>query len=366
MEEAPANIPAFSVRRKWTSGVQPPAMSDEKQPEDVPTTETTASAEDTPVEETVEETVPTTSPLDKPQRILVNGEEVPHAFISQELQTLYQRYQQSLPPAEFAQKQETIFQDAEDNAIERLLLNQAAKGQGEKVSEKEIVARFNKLKREAGGPQKFYKAYGLSATDDPFIHERLADDLQYEKYLDMLCSEVPEPDEAACQEFYEQNEASFLEHEQIRASHILLSADQHSDAASIFEQMLNIRSEIEDGADFEEVAGRYGCPQDAGDLGWVSRGQMVPDFEKAVFALKPGEVSDVVQTQFGYHVIKAFEHKESRVQPFEDVHEELRLMIWNKGKNDRIGEAVDALKAKAEITREDIVDDEPAAEPAAE
>ncbi|MFT5121574.1 MAG: hypothetical protein ACI97B_000199, partial [Verrucomicrobiales bacterium] len=47
-------------------------------------------------------------------------------------------------------------------------------------------------------------------------------------------------------------------------------------------------------------------------------------------------------------------------------HEELRLMIWNKGKNDRIGEAVDALKAKAEITREDIVDDEPAAEPAAE
>lgn len=334
-------------------------MSDEKEPEEIPSVEEAASTEEAPAEDAVAATAAETGPLHKPQRIFVNGEEVPSAFISQELQTLYQRYQQSLPPEEFAQKQETIFQDAEDNAIERLLLNQAAKESIAGVADKDITARFNKLKRESGGPQQFYKAYGLSPKEDDFIRERLADDLRYEQYLDTLSSEVAEPDEAACRDFYDNNQAAFVEQEQVRASHILLSADQHHDPASVFEQMLNIRSEIEDGADFEEVAGRYGCPQDAGDLGWIRRGQMVPDFEKALFALQPGELSDVVQTQFGYHIIKAFDRKDASTQAFGDVVKELHDMLWNKGKNDRIGEVVDALREKAEIRREDIPEEAP-------
>jgi parvulin-like peptidyl-prolyl isomerase len=86
---------------------------------------------------------------------------------------------------------------------------------------------------------------------------------------------------------------------------------------------------------------------------------MVPDFEKALFALQPGEVSDVVKTQFGYHIIKAFDQKDASTQAFGDVVQELRDMLWNKGKNDRIGEVVDALREKAEIRREDMPEEAP-------
>lgn len=84
----------------------------------------------------------------------------------------------------------------------------------------------------------------------------------------------------------------------IRASHILV--EKHS-------QALRVLEELKKGADFGELASRYSqCPsrKRGGDLGFFGRGQMVKEFERAAFALKVGEVSQPVKTQFGYHIIK--------------------------------------------------------------
>lgn len=93
--------------------------------------------------------------------------------------------------------------------------------------------------------------------------------------------------------------------EQIRASHILVSTDG-KDKETARKEIDAIHAEIAGGADFAEIAkDKSDCPSGSGggDLGSFGRGMMVPEFEQAAFALEPGALSDVVETDFGYHVI---------------------------------------------------------------
>lgn len=100
---------------------------------------------------------------------------------------------------------------------------------------------------------------------------------------------------------------------QVRASHILLMykgsmrsmADRSKDEA--LATVTRLKQEVEAGSDFAELAKRHSdCPsgQDGGDLGYFGRGQMVPEFEDAAFKLQPGQVSEVIETAFGYHIIQ--------------------------------------------------------------
>ena len=103
---------------------------------------------------------------------------------------------------------------------------------------------------------------------------------------------------------------------QIRAAHILLmykgsaSSTASRSKAEAETSIADLRKQIIDGADFTDLATRFSdCPssEDGGDLGHFPRGAMVPEFDKAAFALKPGEVSDVVETSFGFHLIQRTE-----------------------------------------------------------
>jgi peptidyl-prolyl cis-trans isomerase D len=86
-----------------------------------------------------------------------------------------------------------------------------------------------------------------------------------------------------------------------------------------------------DGGDFAELARRFsqepGAPTSGGDLGWFGRGRMVKEFETAAFALKPGETSPVVRTQFGYHIIRVEDRKESGLRPYGEVRGEIRTQM---------------------------------------
>ena len=90
-----------------------------------------------------------------------------------------------------------------------------------------------------------------------------------------------------------------------------------------------------------------------GDLGTFGQGRMVPDFERAAFALKPGEVSDVVKTQYGYHVIVVSERKEGERRPFDQVKEQIRTSLRNKALQDQVRDHFDALKKEGDVRIDD-------------
>jgi peptidyl-prolyl cis-trans isomerase C len=138
---------------------------------------------------------------------------------------------------------------------------------------------------------------------------------------------------------YEANKSNYKEGETITASHILVKTEPEAKA---------LLEELKKGKDFEELAKEKSTGPSApqgGSLGSFGRGRMVPDFEKAAFALKAGEVSQPVKTRFGWHVIKVTEHTEGKQQDFEQAKEEIRKALVT----DYIQEMIQELQNKAAI-----------------
>lgn len=174
-------------------------------------------------------------------------------------------------------------------------------------------------------------------------------DLAVAYLVDKKIAPRVEVDDAEIEAFYRQNPDKFRQPEQVRASHILIGLDAKADpelrkaARAKAEQL---RRELAQGADFAELArANSSCPSgnQGGDLGWFGRGRMVPQFEMAAFALAPGALSDVVETPYGYHIIKVLERKQAEDIPLAAAREKIRYYL----KAQKITAAVEAFVGEA-------------------
>lgn len=152
------------------------------------------------------------------------------------------------------------------------------------------------------------------------------------EYVELNAADMPvsTPDESALRQRYEQEKARFVAEEQRLASHILVRVPEDATDAQRKEAEDKIRRIAAEakapGADFAALASRYSddaSKAQGGDLGWLGRGATVPEFEKALFALQPGQVSDPVKTEYGWHVIQLREAKAGQMRPFEEVRDQL-------------------------------------------
>jgi peptidyl-prolyl cis-trans isomerase D len=132
------------------------------------------------------------------------------------------------------------------------------------------------------------------------------------------------------QRYYNDNIQQYSTPERVRASHILLNTGG-KDEAAVRKQAEELLAKIKAGADFAELARKYsedpGSKEKGGDLDFFPRGQMVPEFEASAFALKPGDVSDLIKTQYGFHIIKVAEKQAGTTQPLETVRAQIQQTL---------------------------------------
>ena len=128
---------------------------------------------------------------------------------------------------------------------------------------------------------------------------------------------------------YQSSQDRFRTPERVKARHILLKTTDKTpeETAQIKAKAEDLLKQIKDGADFAEIARENsedtGTAINGGDLDWIGRGQTVSNFENTAFSLKPGEISDVISTEYGFHIIQLQEKEQARLQPFEDVKEQI-------------------------------------------
>lgn len=160
--------------------------------------------------------------------------------------------------------------------------------------------------------------------------------------IDASLKDVTASDEEA-KKFYDEHPDQFTQPERVHVRHVLISDDVTSADA-----IAKIQADLKAGVSFDEVAkSRSLCPSAAqgGDLGEVSKGQMVPEFEAAAFALKnPGDLSEPVKTQFGWHIIRLEGRTPSSVEPFDTVKPQLVQYLTNEKKGEAFKNAVEGLK----------------------
>jgi len=265
---------------------------------------------------------PKTSPSDPLVR--VNGTAITRLEVDRAVKVLLAQNQMQQPVAAEIMKQ------AQDAALEQLtsaeLLYQEAVKLEIKDLDKQVTDRLAQNRAKFATDADLDKALkGVDMTQKD-MQDFTRKDIIINNYIDKEFVAKTAITDAEARKFYEENlEKYFKKPESMRASHILIGADEKAsaeDRKKAKEKAEAILKRVKGGEDFAAVAKKdSSCPSasQGGDLGSFTRGQMVPPFEKAAFALKPGEISDVVETQFGYHVIKMTEKQEATTEKFEDV-----------------------------------------------
>lgn len=241
-----------------------------------------------------------------------------------------------------------------DGLIDKELLVQAAAG----VHEKEFVEKVE-LRMKAMVQARFQNATTAEKVNPASLSsqhlESLRNDALVEEYLDkrgVAGLQVPEND---VQEFYEKNKKSFTEPEKVKASHILIGPSRNANGDEVEKartKALQISNELKNGGDFAELAKKNSiCATAAngGDLGYIQPGFMPKDFNTVAFALKPGETSEPVRTQHGFHIIRVYEKQPARVPELAEVKDTISKYLINAYKRKKIDEILAELKKKAQI-----------------
>jgi parvulin-like peptidyl-prolyl isomerase len=246
--------------------------------------------------------------------------------------------------------------EAMDLMIEQEVVRQAAEKKGIEVSAGEVEAEVARLRSVFDSPQAFARRLETEGFTEESYRKHVAGMLAGVKYMDRVRAAVPPVSDEELETYYRDNEYRLTLPEQVRVRHILLTwktLGTQDDRAAIREQMAPILERARSGEDFAALAREYSEDYDTkrngGDTGFFRRGQMAPAFEQVAFSLKPGEISDRVETPFGVHIIRLEEHRPARLLPLDEIREKLRDHVYQERVEAAVDQEIKRLRAAAEI-----------------
>lgn len=280
---------------------------------------------------------------------IVNGTPIVQSDLDRGMEGVIQRRARSGAPMDEEQLK-TIRMDVLNNLINRELLNQESKKQKITITDQEVNDRLSKIKQRFKDDAEFKEMLTKMKITEAQIKVQLKEDLAIQTLIDKQVVEKIDVTEQDSQAYYDTHPEAFKQPEQLKASHILVKVDPKDDPAQKAEALKKIESvqaKLKAGGDFATLAKELSdCPskEKGGDLGYFAKGQMVKPFEDAALALKPGETSGVVETQFGYHIIKLAELKPEGIMPYADVKDQLSQYL----KQEKVKASLDSYLAGLE------------------
>jgi peptidyl-prolyl cis-trans isomerase C len=240
--------------------------------------------------------------------------------------------------------------------IDRHLIDRAVSQLEQPVNAEAIDAKIKEVESEFAnnGMGTLEEAVARMNISVEELRSSVAQSIAIEDMLIQRGLHKPTPEET--QTFYEGHTDQFTLPERVRAQHILLKVEADAPEATwreIQKKALTIASDASQAnTDFGEIARNVSdCPSkdQGGDLGLFTRGKMVPEFEEVAFSLAVGEISEPTRTQFGWHIIKANEHPQAGVVPFDDVREKLETKMWQERVQGALTTFVEELRGAAKI-----------------
>jgi peptidyl-prolyl cis-trans isomerase C len=189
------------------------------------------------------------------------------------------------------------------------------------------------------------------------LKDQIRRQLAIREYVNKEFSSKTEISDDELKEYYEKNPLFFKQPEMVKASHILIKLDPKANEVQkkeAMEKIEDIKKQVDEGKDFSELAETYSegpSKTTGGDLGFFPRGKMVKPFEDAAFSLKPGEVSPIVETRFGYHIIKVFEVQEEGVLSLDEAEPKIRKALTLEKTRVMVEKKLEELKKQAEIEK---------------
>ncbi|MBO7483313.1 MAG: peptidylprolyl isomerase [Kiritimatiellae bacterium] len=287
---------------------------------------------------------------------VVNGTEISTDAIQFELDRLVRFYMSHGMTVDEVRKNLPKLQEkALDQAIGAKLLFDRASQLELPVTAKDVDAEVERVVAQVGGRENYDKALAAQGMTDEAFRKELEKGVRVNMLVNQACAHVDEPTEKEVEEFYAAHKDEYVAQPQVLCQHILVKSEEGDlpeAKSAAFEKIRAIRERVVAGGDFAEEAKKHSdCPsgREGGSLGWFGPGMMVPEFDKAAFGMKKGEVSDIVTTQFGYHIIYKADEKAGGAQTLVDVHDQIKDLLRHEARGRAMDQYVAELRAAATI-----------------
>jgi peptidyl-prolyl cis-trans isomerase C len=244
-----------------------------------------------------------------------------------------------------------------ENLIDGEVLYQQSQKEGFNVDDKAVNEQIETIKKRFPDEATYKKALESMEVSEKEIRDQVQRGLAINRLLDTHVLQKITVTEEESKNFYKNNPDMFKQPELVKASHILIKVTpdaKESEKIQARKKIESVQKKVRQGEDFGLLAKANSegpTAQREGDLGYFSRGRMAKPFEDAAFALKVGEVSEIVETQFGYHVIKLTDKKPPRTIPYEEVQMKLEQHLKNEKEKTEIKSYIENLKKSAKIKR---------------
>jgi len=240
---------------------------------------------------------------------------------------------------------------AMEKLVARQLIYEDALARGLEVPDGAVEAEIEKVAANFPNVEELYGTLEKAGLSKEAYHKMLHTDLLVNQLTDIKLAEVDDITEVEITSFYKENSEKMSKPERVRASHILVKSDGGEGREAALEATEKLKERLGEES-FEDIAKTHSaCPSGAkgGDLGWFGRGDMVASFEEAAFSSTVGEVGDIVETPFGFHILKVTDKDGGGEVSFEEASPKICEFLDRKKKSEYLAAWVADLKSTAEV-----------------
>jgi peptidyl-prolyl cis-trans isomerase C len=282
----------------------------------------------------------------------VNGEAVNKAEFDRAVSALEARNGGPVP----AEQRDRILREVLDQIVSYKLLIQESRARMIAATEAEVDERMKEIQKQFPSEDAFKQMLTSRKTTLEQVRSDIGQDITVQK---LIANEIADkvavkPEQVT--DFYAKNPDQFKQPERVRASHILIMVPKGSDEAAktaARNKAADVLKDVKAGKDFAALAKEHsqdpGSAKNGGDLGFFQQGQMVGPFNDVAFKLAPGSVSDLVETEFGFHIIKVAEKQTPRTVPLEEVRPQLEQYLERQNREQQTDAFVNGLKSKGKV-----------------
>jgi peptidyl-prolyl cis-trans isomerase C len=282
----------------------------------------------------------------------VNGDAINRADFDRALKALEAQAGGPVPP----DRRDAIYRQVLDQLVAFKLLSQEAQARKVTVPDAEVDGRIGEIRKQFPNEQAFTAALAERQMTPDGLKTDIRQQMLAMKLVDTDVKPGVNVGDKEIGEFYQKNPDKFQQPEAVHTAHILIRVPENADEAAKKKARADadkVMAELKrKGADFAALAKKFsqdGSAVNGGDLGFVAKGQTVPAFEQAAFALQPGQISAVVESPFGFHIIKAMERRPGRTIPLEEVKPQVSQFLTQEQMQEKTNAYIEKLKAKGKV-----------------
>ncbi|MDR7484608.1 MAG: peptidylprolyl isomerase [Armatimonadota bacterium] len=283
----------------------------------------------------------------------VNGEPIYWSQVDAEIRRTAAQFGMDPAGQEFAKQRDEITKAVVDQLVARQLIMQEARKRNLVAADKDVDEQLAAIRQRLPSEKAFNEAltqYGFTLQT---LRDLIRMDLTQRRVADVVAPVAVSDDEVRAQ--FERHRAQYDRPAQIRVGHILFRGGDKSQEAVAQAKLRIVQAKLAEGAKFEDLASQYsddsGSAAQGGSLGFVAKGTLVKEFEEAAWALRPGQVSGPVKTQYGVHLIKVYEMKDAEKATFDKVKEQIRAQLLQSKREKAFEAWLEAQRKSARIER---------------